>query len=485
MSKKLLCAFFLTTPFIVLAQTTFTPSTNHGLEAVWNPSASFFDADGDGDLDLYCSGGSPTVIISKLMINDGAGHFTANTQEFIQVYAGKVLSGDLDGDGDNDLFITGVGSDGETQSMLYTNNGLGEFTENTNSTIFAAFLGDARLFDSDGDSDLDLIITGDSSPGEVIQTLLYVNDGTGNFSPAPVNFDSLGFGFASISIGDVDADGDEDVFVCGQSYVALTEGDMLSKLFLNNGDNNFTDSAQEFTGLSGASALSDYDNDNDLDLFIVGTDNVGADLFRLYDNNGSGQFTLSSNNTVNPVATPALKLFDADQDGDEDLFLTGFDLTTEETLFQYLDNQNGTFELVTGQPFLGVWTGAIEVGDVDSDSDLDIYISGALSPVFTTIYINNTLVGIQEPIMDRFIGVSPNPIEHSQLNYTLDGVQLSHDFSIEVKDLLGRSILQQQYPQGSRKNGSIDLSGVPSGTYFLVVKSGQQMYSRKFLIADN
>ena len=106
--------------------------------------ALFFDADGDGDQDLYvCSGGnefSPnsTDLISRLYINDGKGNFTKSPQvlpSYIFESSSCVRAADYDGDGDMDLFV-GVRLKPfrygyPCKGYILQNNGKGIFTDVT------------------------------------------------------------------------------------------------------------------------------------------------------------------------------------------------------------------------------------------------------------------------------------------------------------------------------------------------------------------
>ncbi|GAA0543739.1 VCBS repeat-containing protein [Chitinophaga japonensis] len=143
--------------------------------------ALFFDADGDGDADLYvCSGGnefSPnaTALIDRLYINDGQGNFTRSQQvlpSYIFESSSCVTAADYDGDGDADLFV-GV----RLKPMRYgypckgyvlNNNGKGIFTDVTATVApplqAAGMITDAAWTDIDKDKRPDLVVTGEYMP---------------------------------------------------------------------------------------------------------------------------------------------------------------------------------------------------------------------------------------------------------------------------------------------------------------------------------
>ncbi len=146
--------------------------------------ALFFDADGDGDADLYvCSGGSEyspnsTDLISRLYLNDGRGNYTKSGQvlpSYIFESTSCVRAADYDGDGDMDLF-TGVRlkpfSYGyPCKGYILQNDGKGNFRDVTEqiapSLKEAGMITDAQWLDYDKDGKPDLVITGEYMPIKV------------------------------------------------------------------------------------------------------------------------------------------------------------------------------------------------------------------------------------------------------------------------------------------------------------------------------
>jgi len=187
---------------------------------------TFFDADGDGDLDLYsaCGGielsSSSSALRDKLYLNNGTGSFTLSKQI---LPAGRyessscVRANDFDGDGDMDLFVGirlqpflyGIPANG----YLLENNGNGIFT-NVADLIAPALkelgmITDMAWADVDGDQDQDMLIAGDWMPVKLL-----INE-EGHFTDRT---DSSGLSeykgwWKRILTEDVDGDGDLDLLL--------------------------------------------------------------------------------------------------------------------------------------------------------------------------------------------------------------------------------------------------------------------------------
>jgi len=185
---------------------------------------ALFDADGDGDLDLYvaCGGNefssSSSELTDRLYLNKGRGSFSRSEQI---LPAGRyessscVQASDFDSDGDMDLFVGirlrpylyGIPVNG----YLLQNDGKGHFTNVSDGLAPGlkelGMITDMIWADVDGDADPDMIIAGDWMPVKI-----FINE-EGRFADRS---DSLGLSgtegwWKRIAAGDLDGDGDTDL----------------------------------------------------------------------------------------------------------------------------------------------------------------------------------------------------------------------------------------------------------------------------------
>lgn len=151
--------------------------------------AVFFDADGDGDLDLVvASGGNEAkqgspYLVTRLYINDGKGNFSSATSKdwpAVSINASCIRIGDFDNDGKPDVFIGARDIPGSygiiPGSVLLKNNGNGNFTNVTASLapdlMKAGMVTDAQWADIDADGKKELILVGDWMPVTIYK---YIN----------------------------------------------------------------------------------------------------------------------------------------------------------------------------------------------------------------------------------------------------------------------------------------------------------------------
>lgn len=185
--------------------------------------ALFLDVDNDSDLDLYvvCGGNeffrdSPELQ-DQLYINDGSGKFTNESKRLPKmIIAGQsVAAGDMDNDGDLDLYIGGRQIPGyypfiPRSYLLKNENGFfTDVSEQSPNVKSPGLVTDAIFDDFDGDDDLDLIVVGEWMPVAFFENKESVfTDVTSEYNK---NLD-IGW-FYSIEKGDFNKDGKSDYIV--------------------------------------------------------------------------------------------------------------------------------------------------------------------------------------------------------------------------------------------------------------------------------
>ncbi|MFN0216312.1 MAG: FG-GAP-like repeat-containing protein [Saprospiraceae bacterium] len=214
--------------------------------------------------------------------------------------------------------------------------------------------------------------------------------------PGLAFFDTLGY-LNGVSWVDVDNDNHLDVCVTGSggTFPNFTN---ISGIFLNNGNETFTN-----TGLLNSSqnnpmrhGWSDYDNDGDLDLYIAATWNNNG-INQLWKNNAAINFALTPNSGATPNNPQpfegTVSWADYNNDGWADLFLPRWN---DQKNKLYKNNGNGTFSEVTTGAIVNdlAWTSGGFWGDYDNDRDQDLFVVnyqiGASGPGSNHLFRNNT-----------------------------------------------------------------------------------------------
>lgn len=295
-----------------------------------------------------------------------------------EVWAGTFASGDIDGDGDKDLFLIGITP--AIRTKLYLNDGVGNFTDIPHPFPFSSG-GQAILKDLDNDSDLDLFYAGRTFVG-VVFTNIYRNDGLGGFTQVTNNALPKFFWPAGAAMEDVDNDGDQDMVISASATTGF-----VADVYLNDGNAVFTaQGSSAFTAVKGAVEFLDIENDGDKDVLISGSDFSNVYSIKLYQNNGSGNFTLNTNSTFAALSGEDIDAADTDNDGDFDFLVNG----NNQNLL-YTNNGTGIFTQVTTtlQQTSG---GQNAIADLDNDGDQDLLIvgtqPGGLPNIYNIVYQN-------------------------------------------------------------------------------------------------
>ncbi|KPL10400.1 hypothetical protein AMJ71_03245 [candidate division TA06 bacterium SM1_40] len=338
------------------------------------------DIDGDGDLDLYISNYVPAGAKNFLLINDGDGFFSDETDTRMPGAPNEPSRdgslGDIDGDGDIDLLVANVGY----QNRLFVNDGSGYFAEESalrlppaDGLSFGAALGDV-----DGDGDIDIAVVNRDE-----QNRLLVNDGLGYFSdltdsllPAASNPSR------AVAVGDVEGDGDLDLVIGNDAR--------QNRLLINDGSGLFVDdSRRRMPALADTTyhiRIGDVSGDSLLDLFVANFARYSDDV-RLLINTGAGAYRDETSWRIPSVpffdeATDGA-IGDVDGDGDFDLFVARYEQNS-----MYINVGAGVYvdSTETWLPEDISFSQGAAFSDVDGDHDLDLLVAN--SPQRNRLLIN-------------------------------------------------------------------------------------------------
>jgi hypothetical protein len=396
------------------------------------------DIDGDDDLDVFIPQGRPLDEVSpdddvagKLVHGLFRNEFNpTGTLRFTDIsadsgiadggYGMGVATGDIDNDGDQDLYVTQYGA-----NVLYLNIGDGRFRDVTvdSGTGDDRFGSSAAFVDVDSDGLLDLFVAnyntfavsnhracrGAGGPQDYCDPLSYEpavdrifrNLGDGKFEDigAASGINShFGTGLGVIS-ADFNADGAIDIYVANDKMANIYWINDGQARFMN--DSLMSGSAYNADGVAEASmgvVAGDVDGDGDDDLFMT---HLTAQTNTLYLNDGSGNFRDATDQLNLGASSLSYTGFgtvwiDYDNDGDHDLLIANGAVARQgigdgnrlseygQRNQLYTNDGEGRFDQVSdkaGAPFQTsrISRGAA-VGDIDNDGDLDAVIGNIDGP---------------------------------------------------------------------------------------------------------
>jgi len=319
------------------------------------------------------------VLIALISIASFGQNFEAVSISLPGVNHGGSCWGDYDNDGDLDLLLNGQDSEWAGVTYIFQNNN-GEFSELP--TDFPPLHGGSATWgDFDNDNDLDLLICGMDESGEGA-TKLFRNDNS-TFNEVTTSFTGISEGTA-IWV-DENRDGWLDIVVAGDTVYNTP----TARMYHNNGDGSFTGVDVKFpASLSSSYTFGDYDNDGDEDLFVTGFYETTY-ASRLLRNDNEGSFT-DTQIPFDSVAYGDMVFVDIDMDQDLDFVYIGMEVNGEYIARVYRNDGNDIFTKIN-QSIEGEWVGQIDAGDFDNDGDPDLGITGALccGEALTEIYKND------------------------------------------------------------------------------------------------
>jgi hypothetical protein len=338
--------------------------------------ASWVDADGDHDLDLFVSG-------IGLFLNTGGGHFTQVAAPF-NAQSGALGNSwaDYDNDGDLDCFVAG----GNTGSALYRNDGPGVFTKITTGIFSDSYstAGWACAWgDYDGDGYADLVVAVPYGFGFNTSNHLLHNQGDGTFSLVTTSaVTAVTAPYTIPSWTDIDGDGDLDLSIGSGPANGTLAPDYL---FLNHPETGPAAFTRYLTPPLGTDAHDgqlynwiDFDNDGDLDVYLTNFGPPSGIPNELYRRDPGGFVKLTGADVGALVTDAGLSLAsvweDFDNDGDLDCYVTN---GGPQPARYYRNEGAGPFTVVDFPGLTGAgphWCAT--AGDFDGDGDLDLYVTG-------------------------------------------------------------------------------------------------------------
>jgi tetratricopeptide (TPR) repeat protein len=375
--------------------------------------------------------------------------------------SGGVSMEDFNNDGYLDLFLTSSGP--FDQAKLYFANGDGTYRDVTEAANLTGITGGANTvhadYNNDGFIDILILRGGWLDLGGNIPNSLLRNNGDGTFADVTIEAGLLSFfPTQAAAWGDFNQDGWLDLFIGNE---AKTNNPVPSELYLNKGDGTFVNIAPQvkldFQAFVKGCAWGDFNNDNLPDLFV----SVMAGPNMLFMNEG-GQDPLNwkfrsvgtSQGLSYPIMANSCILFDYNNDNNLDIFISVYDPKNLDDAAKYVASEmlgspqedvitarlyrndgNLTFTDVTKEAGLSkaLFGMGINFGDLDNDGWLDFYV-GTGTPDNRAIIPNRMFRNVEG---QRFEEITMNGFGHIQKGQAIAFGDLDCDGDQDIYCVVG------------------------------------------------
>ena len=313
--------------------------TEQDFTRVYDGDLSWVDLNKDGWLDLVVSGFNQTAI-TKVYINNNGESFQESTSDWgiPNAYRSVMSWGDLDNDGDIDLAMSGLLESGD--NFFHTGYLRVDGEERFIPTLigyFSAINGDHAIADFDQDSDNDVIFSGEY--GNEIRSQIKLNS---FISPSDPKYDNIPLKYSRdieenipVALTNSSIETYFNQVNKELSYILMgrDSNDELKVVVRSVGGLDRENSTPAIALENGDIAVGDINNDGFNDFLYTGEDSNGSAVTKLFYTDGSK--TYESDFNFVGLRESTAEFVDYDSDGDLDIFLTGLgDDGAETVLYQ-------------------------------------------------------------------------------------------------------------------------------------------------------
>ncbi len=389
-------------------------------------SVGISDMNGDGFDDIVrLSEGR--ILFIEFQKKDGTGFETLEVGPVSNSSQWTLSIADVDNNGFNDIMTAGY-SDGVKLVMA---DATGDSYSSSLYPGTAFFAQGSNFVDINNDGWVDAFVCDDDAESKIwlndkLGKMLEANE-TIDMATVPSSDNSGNYGSVWT---DFDNDGDLDLYIakCRQSANSSTDPRRINTLYVNDGNNNFTERAEEYGLKIGAQSwtaeFQDIDNDGDFDCFITNHDSR-SQMFR---NDGTGHFTdISLSSGMDILDLPLQGLMrDFDNDGYVDIIVAG------STSYYYRNNGDNSFYKVGEKMFGELEMHSYGIGDLNHDGFLDVY--GTYAVGFTEPSNKDDLLWLNDGNDNNYLAVNLKGVE-SNRNGIGARLEIYGDWGIQIREV--------------------------------------------------